>query len=325
MSSNVTIEVLTDAAARKASMAGDVQRGLTAEQPSIPPAWFYDETGSLLFDEISRLPEYYLTRAEGSVLAANAASIVAAAEATTLVEIGSGTSEKTRLILDAMSAAGTLRSVVLMDISEEVLVAAAEELSGSYDVAVKAVVGDIRTDLGRLAIAGPSLWAFLGSTIGNFDPAGRSALLRDFRRAMQPGDTLLLGTDLVKPVERLLAAYNDSAGVTAAFNLNVLSVLGSELGADFDPASFEHVAEWNEAEDRIEMRLRALDYQMVHVADLDLKLSLGAGESILTEISSKFDQGRVTSELSGAGLSVEGQWTDAAGDFLVTLARAARR
>lgn len=320
MNQTLTVEVLVRPEDRRRAMEDDVRAGLAAPQKSIPPVWFYDETGSRLFDEITRLPEYYLTRAERAILDERAGEIAERCGADTLVEIGSGTSEKTRILLDAMAASGRLRSIVLLDISEEILREAARELGERYDVDVRAVVGDLRRDLGHLGGDGRQLWAFLGSTIGNFAPEDRSGLLTQFRRAMAPGDTLLLGTDLEKPVERLLAAYDDSAGVTARFNLNVLNVLNNELSADFDPERFSHRAVWNPEGRWIEMRLRSGPAQSTRVKALGLEISLRAGEEILTEISSKFDSAELPAELQASGLATLAGWTDPAGDFLLTLA-----
>ncbi len=320
MTQTLTVEVLVRPEDRRAAMEDDVRAGLAAPRKSIPPVWFYDETGSRLFDQITRLPEYYLTRAERAILAERAAEIAERSGADTLVEIGSGTSEKTRLILDAMADSGRLRTIVLLDISEEVLREAARELGRRYDVDVRAVVGDLRRDLDRLGGAGRQLWAFLGSTIGNFPPGERRDLLAQFRRAMGPGDSLLLGTDLEKDTDRLLAAYDDPAGVTARFDLNVLSVLNRELAADFQPQRFTHRAVWNPECRWIEMRLRSDHAQTVRIRELDMEITLEAGEEILTEISSKFDRRALPVELDAAGLDLLSAWTDPTGDFLLSLA-----
>jgi L-histidine Nalpha-methyltransferase len=316
----LTTDVLVTPADRHAALAQDVRTGLSASPKFLPPVWFYDEAGSLLFDEITRLPEYYLTRAERSILTAHAPEIAEITGADTLVEIGSGTSEKTRLLLDAMSGRGSLGGIVLLDISEEVLTEAAATLSAQYQVDVHAVVDDFRDGLLKLPSRGQRLWAFLGSTIGNFPPEDRLSLLADFRTAMAPDDYLLLGTDLVKSPRRLVAAYDDAEGVTAAFNRNVLRVLNRELRAGFDPDAFDHRAVWNAAENWIEMRLRARTRQLVEVRELALTVELDEGEEILTEISCKFQPERLRSELAGAGLNTVRSWRDDGGDFLVTLA-----
>jgi L-histidine N-alpha-methyltransferase len=315
-----TVEVLVTPEDRRRAMEEDIRRGLVSTPRSIPPVWFYDETGSRLFDEITRLPEYYLTRAEKSILQSRAVDIVDASGADTLVEIGSGTSEKTGILLDAMAARGRLHHIVLLDISEEVLREAADELSRRYQVDVHAVVGDLRCDLPRLARPGRLLWAFLGSTIGNFEPGARADLLAHFRKAMGPEDHFLLGADLRKNVDRLIAAYDDSQGVTARFNLNVLDVLNLALGADFDPGTFEHRAVWNPVGGWIEMRLRSGVAQRVAFPSLDLAVDLEAGEELLTEISCKFELDALMGELRGAGLRPEATWLDPHGDFLLSLA-----
>jgi len=319
-----TVEVLVTAEARRAAMIDDVRAGLTGQPKSIPPVWFYDEAGSLLFDQITRLPEYYLTRAERSILRQHADAIVNQAAADTLVEIGSGTSEKTLILLDAMAGAGRLDRIVLLDISEEVLLQAAATLGRRYGVEVHAVVGDFRTDLPKLPRSGRQMWAFLGSTIGNFTPSERHELLGDFGSSMGPGDSLLLGTDLVKDGGRLVRAYDDSAGVTAAFNLNILRVLNSALDGDFDPRLFTHRAVWNATDSWIEMRLVSQADQTVRLSGLDLEIHLDDGEEILTEISAKFRREALPLELAAAGLRPDQEWTDPDGDFLLTLARPER-
>jgi L-histidine N-alpha-methyltransferase len=319
----LTIDVLVTAADRHAALCDDVRTGLTASPKFLPPVWFYDEAGSLLFDEITRLPEYYLTRAESSILTGQAAEIARVTGADTLVEIGSGTSDKTRLLLDAMAVRGSLTGIVLLDISEEVLREAAGTLSVRYQVDVHAVVDDFRDGLLKLPSQGRRLWAFLGSTIGNFPPDERLSLLAEFRTAMGPDDYLLVGTDLVKSPRRLVVAYDDAEGITAAFNRNVLHVLNRELAADFDPDEFDHRAVWNQDQSWIEMRLRSRTRQLVEVRELALTVELDEGEEILTEISCKFEPDLFRSELVAAGLRPVRSWLDEGGDFLVSLAEPA--
>ena len=306
--------------ARRDALMRDVRVGLTAAAKSIPPTWFYDEVGSELFEDITRVPEYYPTRVERAILLERADEIVEISNADTLVELGSGSSEKTKVLLDAMVRADSLARVVPFDVSEAMLVGAAEELNATYGVPVVAVVGDFREHLDKIPTEGRRLIIFLGGTIGNLAPAERARFLLDLQATMDADDWLLIGTDLEKDVNRLVAAYDDAAGVTAAFNRNVLSVLNNELGADFDPECFEHVALWNDEDRRIEMRLRATCDQTVEIADLDLRIDFVEGEEILTEISSKFTRERVAAELAAANFQVGGSWTDASGDFLVTLA-----
>ena len=317
----LTVAVHLAPSDRRRAMEEDVGAGLTATPKALSPVWFYDEEGSRLFDEITRLPEYYLTRAERSILTAHAEEIVALADADTLVELGSGTSDKTRLLLDAMTAADTLQRFVPFDVSEETLRAAAADIGAAYGIEVRAVVGDFSRHLGEVRTGGRRLVAFLGSTIGNLTPYDRHRFLTELRTTMGPGDALLLGTDLVKDRRRLLAAYDDAAGVTAAFNRNVLSVINAELGGHFEPGAFEHVVRWDEREGWIEMRLRASTEQVVPVDDLGLVVRVSPGEEVRTEISAKFTRRRVERELAAARLGVERQWTDPAGDFLLTLAR----
>ena len=301
-------------------MRGDARAGLTASPKVLPPKWFYDEEGCRLFDEITRLPEYYPTRAEREILSRHAGDIAVRTSADTLVELGSGTSEKTRLLLDALAAHGSLRRFVPFDVSEPTLRDAASAIELEYPgVDVHAVVGDFERHLDRLPRGGTRLVAFLGSTIGNLDPDGRARFYRSLAAGLTPDDALLLGTDLVKDTRRLEAAYDDSAGVTAAFNRNVLSVLNRELAADFVPERFEHVASWNPAEEWIEMRLRSRGAQTVHVKDLDLHVEFADGEEMRTEISAKFRRERVEAELSAAGLAVAAWWTDPSGDFALSL------
>jgi L-histidine N-alpha-methyltransferase len=316
----MTVDVHVTAAARRAALEADVRTGLSRRPKSLPPTWFYDERGSELFDEITRLPEYYLTRAERSILDAHADDIAAATGADTLVELGSGTSEKTRLLLDAMSATGRLRTFVPFDVSEETLRRAAEDITAAYGVEVRAVVGDFHRHLSELPVDGHKMVAFLGSTIGNLTPRERGRFLDDLGSTMTPDDHLLLGTDLVKDRGRLLAAYDDPAGVTAEFNRNVLSVLNHELGAHFHPEDFDHVALWDEEARWIEMRLRSRLRQVVEIEELDMHVAFEAGEDLRTEISAKFTPQQVAQELRKGGFAVVEGWMDPARDFLLTLA-----
>jgi L-histidine Nalpha-methyltransferase len=305
-----------------AALRADVLAGLSATRKTLPPKYFYDERGSALFDEITRLPEYYLTRAETSILAARAAEIAALSGCESLVELGSGTSAKTGLLLRAMLDAGTLREFVPLDVDPAVLTEATDALADRYPgLRLAPFVGDFEHDLGAIPSAGRRMIAFLGSTIGNLEPTARSQLLRQVRAALHAGDTFLLGTDLVKDTGRLLRAYNDAAGVTAEFNRNVLRVINKELSADFDVDEFEHVAIWDAANQWIEMRLRSTRAQTVRIADLDLTVCLAAGEEMRTEISAKFRPEQVRAELTAAGLDTVQSWTDRGGDFALTLAR----
>ena len=305
--------------AMRRALEADVRAGLTATPKTLPPKWFYDARGSVLFDEITRLPEYYPTRCERSVLAARAADIAAATQADTLIELGSGTSEKTRLLLDALRDAGTLSRFVPFDVDESVLTDAAEKVSVEYDVAVHAVVGDFEHHLPLLPTGGRRLVAFLGGTIGNLLPEQRAVFLRTLADIMAPGDALLLGTDLVKDPARLQAAYDDSAGVTADFNKNVLRVVNRELDGDLDVDAFAHVAVWDPEHEWVEMRLRSLRAQTAHLRALDLAVDFAEGEHVRTEISAKFREPKVRAELEAAGLELRHWWTDEDGDFGVSL------
>lgn len=298
----------------------DVYEGLTRTPKSLPPKWFYDSTGSDLFDQITRLPEYYPTRAEAQILRGRAAEIAAASGADTLVELGSGTSEKTRLLLSALRDTGSLRRFIPFDVDASMLQAASSAILDEYPgIEIDAVCGDFEQHLAKIPRVGRRLVVFLGSTIGNLTSGPRAEFLSTLSDTLAPGDTLLLGTDLVKDTERLVRAYDDSAGVTARFNRNVLAVVNRELDADFDIDAFEHVARWNADEERIEMWLRATSPQRVHVAALDLTVDFAAGEEMLTEVSCKFRPDGVTDELSAAGLRRTRWWTDRAGDFGLSL------
>ncbi len=314
------MDVHLDPGALADQLAADVRAGLTSDPKTLPPKYFYDARGSELFDEITRLPEYYPTRAERAILAAHAGDIAAATGAQSLVEIGSGTSEKTRLLLQALRDAGTLRTFVSFDVDPAVLKDAAAAVSTEFPgVEVEPVVGDFERHLGELPRHPRRLVAFLGSTIGNLEPEARAAFLGSVRSIMEPGDAFLLGTDLVKPVDRLVAAYDDAAGVTAAFDKNILSVINRDLGADFDPDAFEHIAVWVPEHEWIEMRLRSSNDQVVRVASLDLDVSFARGEQLRTEISAKFRRAVVEAELAAAGLRLTEWWTDEAGDFGLSL------
>jgi L-histidine N-alpha-methyltransferase len=305
----------------RTALERDVRVGLTAEHKWLPPVWFYDDRGSALFDEITRLEEYYPTRAERGLLVAHAAEIAARSEADTLVELGAGTCDKSRVLLDALRAAGTLVRYVPLDVSDGTLWAAARALVDEYPgLDVHAVVGDFDHHMGKIPVGGRRMVAFLGSTIGNFYPDQRRRFLFDLDCTMAHGDSFLIGTDLIKDEKKLVAAYDDDAGVTAEFNRNVLRVLNRELHARFDPTSFAHVALWNEEDGRIEMRLRSLDDQVVVIADLGLEVRFAAGEDLLTEISTKFTRSGVEAELFEAGFVVDAMWEAPEGEFLLTLA-----
>jgi L-histidine N-alpha-methyltransferase len=303
------------------ALRNDVLTGLAQNPKSLPPKWFYDAVGSDLFEQITRLPEYYPTRAEAQILRTQSPAIAAASGADTLVELGSGTSEKTRLLLTALHDNGLLRRFIPFDVDSSVLESAGAALGSEYpDLEIDAVCGDFEEHLAKIPSGGRRLFVFLGSTIGNLTPGPRAQFLASLADVLDPGDSLLLGTDLVKETGRLVRAYDDSSGVTARFNLNVLAVVNRELDANFDIAGFQHVARWNGDEERIEMWLRATTPQQVRVDRLGLEVGFAAGEEMLTEVSCKFRPDSVEQELAAAGLRRTHWWTDEAGDFGLSLA-----
>ncbi len=300
----------------------DVRHGLTSTPKDLPPKWFYDDRGSELFDEITRLDEYYPTRCERSILEARAGDIARITGADTLVELGSGTSEKTRRLLDAMRDAGTLTRFVPFDVSKQTLHDAAAAIEKEYPgIDVQPIIGDFTLDLDAIPRSGRRVVALLGGTIGNLLPAARTAFLADLAATLAPGDWFLLGTDLVKDATRLVAAYDDARGVTAEFNKNLLRVINRELDADFDVDAFDHVARYDPRHEWIEMRLRSRRDQRVHVKTLDLTIPFEEGEEIRTEVSAKFRRQGIDAELRAAGLGIAEWWTDARGDFALSLSR----
>ena len=314
------LAVHLDPEALSDQMATDVRAGLTAPAKTLPPKYFYDARGSELFDEITRLPEYYPTRTERAILDERVDEIARLSSAETLMELGSGTSEKTRLLLEALTRAGTLTRFVPFDVDPAVLGDAGAAVAAEFPgLEIEPVVGDFEHHLGELPRHPRRLLAFLGSTIGNLDPAQRADFLRDVRATLAQGDAFLLGTDLVKEPERLVAAYDDAQGVTAEFNKNVLAVINRDLGADFDLDAFTHRAVWDAENEWIEMRLVSERDQRVRIAALDLEVDFAAGEHVRTEISAKFRRARVSEELASAGLRLTHWWTDPAGDFALSL------
>src|SRR5271156_677887 len=271
------------------ALCRDVRDGLQSSPKSLPPKWFYDSVGSDLFDQITRLPEYYPTRAEAEILRARSAEVASVTGADTLIELGSGTSEKTRILLDALQHSGALRRFVPFDVDASILSAAATAIQREYpDIEIAAVCGDFEEHLPEIPSGGRRLFVFLGSTIGNLNRGPRAEFLAALAAVLRPGDSLLLGTDLVKDVGRLVRAYDDAAGVTAQFNRNVLAVINRELDADFDVDAFRHVAAWNSDEERMEMSLLTERAQRVRIAALGLTVEFAAGEELHTEVSSKF-------------------------------------
>jgi L-histidine Nalpha-methyltransferase len=308
-----------------AALREDARSGLSAAPKTLPPKWFYDAHGSALFDKITELAVYYPTRAERAILEAAAGEIAAASRAHTLVELGSGSSDKTRILLNALREAGSLRRYVPVDVSESALVAAGRRLLDEYQgLDVDAVVSDFGHDLGLGAGEGqPRMIAFLGSTIGNMMPEERAEFLARLRESVADGDTLLLGTDLVKDPDMLVAAYDDPAGLTAAFNKNVLAVLNTELGADFDLDTFDHVALWDPEAEWIEMRLRSGLAQPVRLPAIGLTVEFADGEDLRTEVSAKFRRDGVEAELAAAGFTMRSWWTDPESLFGLSLSNPA--
>lgn len=316
------IDVHITPADARATLRADVLLGLTSRPKRLPPKYFYDARGSALFEKITTLPEYFPTRTEAALLAAHVDEIADLTGATTLIELGSGSSAKTRLLLDAV--AGTLRRYVPLDVSEAALRGALDALAVQYPaLALHGVVGDFTAHLDRLprdAAGDGRLLAFLGGTIGNLEPAQRAVFLARVRDALRPGEHLLLGASLVTDPEVLVAAYDDAAGVTAEFNRNALHVLNRELHADLDVTAFAHVALWNAEREWIEMRLRALRPMAVTVRDLGLVVEFAAAEELHTEISAKFHVDGLAAELTTAGLVPRRTWVDPLHRFVLTLA-----
>jgi L-histidine N-alpha-methyltransferase len=323
MTDDITVDVHLSPDFLAHALRADVLAGLLATPKTLPPKWFYDARGSDLFERITELPEYYPTRAERRVLADRSPEIADVTGARALVELGSGSSEKTRLLLDALRAKG-LRQFVPMDVSPTALREAAAAIAHEYPgLEVHGVVGDFTEHLDLVPGERPRLVAFLGGTIGNLVPSERAKFLAALRSVLFEGEWLLLGTDLVKDPGVLVRAYDDAAGVTAEFNKNVLAVLNRELDADFDVAAFEHVAVWDAEAQWIEMRLRATKAMRVRIAALDLDIRFAEGEEMRTEVSAKFTRAGVTAELVDAGFELTRWYTDPEGRFALTLARAA--
>jgi L-histidine Nalpha-methyltransferase len=306
-------------------MAADVRAGLTSPFKELSPRYFYDERGSELFEQITELEEYYPTRCEREILEDRAGEICKAAnQPASLIELGSGSARKTRVLLDAMQCAGCLETYCPVDISEEITRDTAQAIAAEYGgINVHGLVCDFEFDLERVPVEGPRVIALLGGTIGNFAPHQRASFLRRISNLLGPEDSFLLGTDLVKDPAILEAAYNDSKGVTAEFNRNVLSVLNRELGADFDLGSFEHVARWDPENLWVDIRLRSLSNQVVNFDALDMLVPFGAGEEMRTEISTKFLRPGLEGIYAEAGLALTDWWTDREGLYALSLARSA--
>jgi L-histidine N-alpha-methyltransferase len=319
-----TVDVHLPPGGPLSGMAADVRAGLTKPFKELSPRYFYDERGSQLFEQITELPEYYPTRCEREILQTRGSEIVSAAgKPVSLIELGSGSAAKTRVLLDAMREHGCLECYAPVDISEEITRETAEAICAEYDgINVRGHVCDFELDLERVPVPGPRATAFLGGTIGNFPPAQRATFLRRVANLLDDDDRFLLGTDLIKDRKTLEAAYDDSQGVTAAFNKNVLSVLNDRLDANFDLDGFEHVARWDQENLWMDIRLRAIDHQVVDIKGLDLQVGFGAGEEMRTEISTKFAREGLEGIYAEAGLELTDWWTDADGLYALSLARA---
>lgn len=306
-----------------AALRRDALDGLSLKSKAIPSKWFYDAKGSALFDEITRLPEYYLTRAEREILIERSAEIAGITRATTLVELGSGTSEKTRLLLRSMRTQG-LQTFMPFDVDEHTLRRAADNLQREFPgISVHGIAGDFEHHLQHIPADGHRMIAFLGSTIGNLTPPQRAGFLNEVSRLLSPGEWLLLGIDLVKDPSVIVAAYNDAQGVSSRFNLNVLDVLNAACGADFDTTCFSHVAEWDEKNSWMSMWIRSNVPQTVTLTDPDLVVSFAQGELLHTEISTKFKIEAMKAELASCGLAVKHHWTDLRARFGLLLAQRA--
>ena len=317
-----TIDIHLHPADTQRAMAEDVRAGLSARPKELPPKWFYDAQGSALFDKITQLPEYYPTEAERSILAARSGTIAELSDADTLVELGAGSADKTRVLLDAMRSRGSLERYVPFDVSESALVSAATMIARSYPgLEVHGVVGDFDHHLDEIPTGGTRMIAFLGGTIGNFEPAARKRFFAEIARQMNAHDTFLLGVDLVKDPARLVRAYDDGLGVTAEFNKNVLAVINRSLGGSFDLDRFEHVARWDPVHEWIEMRLRSTEAHQVTIRDIGLTVDFAEGEEMRTEISAKFRRQGICRELAAAGLELVGWLPDAAQDYALILTR----
>ncbi len=318
----ITIDVHLPPGGPLSGMAADVRAGLTKPFKELSPRYFYDHRGSDLFEQITDLPEYYPTRAERAILKRHSPAICGAAgNPSALIELGSGSASKTRVLLDAMESAGCLKAYAPVDISEQITRETAEAIASEYGIRVHGLVCDFDRDLERMPLEGPRVIAFLGGTIGNFEPAQRASFLARVANLLGPDDHFLLGTDLVKDRRRLEAAYNDAAGVTAEFNKNVLSVLNRELGGDFDLGAFEHVAFWDAENLWVDIRLRSLARQVIEISSLEMSVAFGRGEEMRTEISTKFARDGLDGIYAEAGLEMVEWWTDPEDLFALSLAR----
>jgi L-histidine Nalpha-methyltransferase len=301
----------------------DAREGLTAAVKYIPSKWIFDTKGTELWEKITRLPEYYPFRTERDILQAGADEIAAATQAGSIIELGSGSAIKTTILLDALRRAGTIRSYISVDISESALVEAGRRLIGEYPgLSVRAVLADFETQAEVITMRecpSPRLVLFLGGTIGQLTLAQRAEFLRALHGVLHPGDMLLLGVDLVKDPAELIAAYDDSAGISTAFNKNLFTVLNTRVGADFNLDNFDYVVTWQDETERLEMWEQSRINQVVRLSEIDLCVELAAGERIWTGISSKFRRDGIQAELESAGFSLQRWWTDPDGRYALSL------
>jgi L-histidine N-alpha-methyltransferase len=292
-------------------MKQEVREGLTAERKYLPSKYFYDSRGSVLFEQICQLPEYYPTRTELSILKKIAPAVMKELKEGSLIELGSGANWKVRHLLDAADGSRGKIRYIAVDVCESTLVGSTEELLCLYpDLCVTAIVADFHRKLGNIGATGSKLLTFFGSTIGNFSNEESDAFLRSIAALMKPKDRFLVGLDLAKRKQTLEEAYNDGTGITAQFNKNILSVINRELNSDFNPSSFNHLAFYNETSQCIEMHLEANEDVSIEIADLELEVSLKQGETILTEISRKYEREGVERMASQAGLRIKRWYSD---------------
>jgi L-histidine N-alpha-methyltransferase len=319
-SERARVDVVRNEADTRSTLYDVTVRSLQAEVKALPSVWLYDERGSQLYEEITRLPEYYLPGRESEILSARADAVARRTQPNTLVELGAGTAMNTRLLLNALEAVGTLERFVPLDVSEPTLRASAQEIAAAYpQISVQAIVGDFERDLGALPTNGRLLMAFLGSTIGNLSPEQRKRFFEAVATALGREDALLVGIDLVKDAARIEAAYNDSRGVTEAFVRNALTAVNTELAATFDQHRFVYQARWDPGHEWMDIGLRAREAHTVSIEGLELEVSFQEGEPLRVEVSSKFRREQFEREATQARLRVESWWTDRAADFAVAL------
>lgn len=316
----VTVSYLTEPHDHREDLLQDVRHGLTAHHKYLPSKYFYDAVGSKLFEQITELPEYYLTRAEAEIIGEHADELMAELQPDEMLELGSGSSTKTQMLIEAMYRSGPGRRYVPIDISEDALREAAGELCESYTwLEIEGLVGDYVADLAKIRRRGRRLIVFLGSTVGNYEPTMRYSLLRSVAAALAPGDSFLLGVDLVKDEPTMVAAYDDSTGVSAEFNLNILRVVNRELDGDIPLEAFEHVTHFDTELSCMAQSLRATRPVVANLRALDLAVTFNEGEEIHTEVSCKFTREQVEQDFDAVGMRVDQWLTDSKGRFALVL------